>query len=274
MTADTRSSDNHYNFLDSVFSQRLQLLWFINHCFTNDRPIPAWAKAAFKATFNNGWNLQIKQGDEGKKITAERVMSVYERLQELRHTGGKTDSKTPFEIVGEEFGIEPKFAAQMYYVVAKNIVQHWEETLGGDGEDIEAAGILPSLRRNYEESKNSGFLFMAFNFCAQNGAMIPAWLAEAIDHVWTFEKVGNANRSWDEIFGKPLPKGTQPAAQKRRLELQEKIFDRVQELHKTGKSINKTLYAEIGDEFDGISAGYVEKLYGLEKKRRASWEDK
>lgn len=54
-------------------------------------------------------------------------MSVYERLQELHHIGGKTDSKTPFEIVGEEFGIEPKFAAQMYYVVAKNIVQHWEE---------------------------------------------------------------------------------------------------------------------------------------------------
>jgi len=272
MTTDTDQSDDHYNFLDSVFSQRLQLLWFINQCFTNDRPIPAWAKAAFGAAFNNGWNLQINPRDEGKQIMAEQVMSVYERLQELRCTGGKTDSKTPFEIVGKEFGIEASLAAQMYYVTAKNIVEHWESTLGSDGEDITAAGVLPSLRRNYEESGNSGFLFLALNVCSQEGLMVPAWLAEAFGHIWTREKVAKA-RSWDEVFGKPIAKGMQPDAQQRRSELQPKIFERVQELSRAGKSINKTLYADIGDEFE-ISGGYVEKLYGQEKRKRKSYEDK
>jgi hypothetical protein len=267
MISNAEKPDDRLAFLEHVISQRLQLLWFIDHCFANNRPVPTWAKTAFQSAFAPGWRLEIRPGNKQTGITAGKVMAVYERLQELRYTEGQAKNKTPFEIVGQEFGIEAPLAAQMYYVVAKNIVEHFESS----GNDITDPGIMPSLRMNYEKSGNCGYLFYALDVCCQDGLMIPAWLAEAFSRVWE-PKVAVEARSWDAIFGKPLPKGAQPAAMERRWKLQKKIFERVEELSKSKRSITKILFADVGDEFK-VSGGYAERLYYAEKKARAAIED-
>ena len=88
---------------------------------------------------------------------------------------------------------------------------------------------------------------------------IPEWaqkaLINAVARVNSFQV-----KSWDEVFGRPLEKGKQLEAQRRKFELMEQIFQRVQERHEAGEFIVKGLFESVGQEL-GIGGTVASKIY-------------
>ena len=113
--------------------------------------------------------------------------------------------------------------------------------------------FLEQHRKRYEQGHKDELLACLVT-CLLSGAPIPAWLrdefVQAHRAVMTFEK------SWNDVFGRPLPKGMQRAKARRELEIAYEICTRVQERHnvkklnKAGKlkktPIDKELFAEVG----------------------------
>ena len=92
---------------------------------------------------------------------------------------------------------------------------------------------------------------------------IPEWAQKTL-----IKAVARANtyqiKSWDEVFGRPLEKGKQLIAERRKLELMEPIFEPVRECHEAGQSITKDLFEFIGEEF-GLSGTVASEIYYAKK---------
>lgn len=104
-------------------------------------------------------------------------------------------------------------------------------------------------------------LMWAIHTCFKHGLVAPAWLAaasiERINDVHNFRQ-----KSWDDVFPPPLPKGKQIAAARVKQVLMLVVFGKVQENLNTGCPIDDPLFEEIGKELieelgevspDGIS---------------------
>jgi hypothetical protein len=128
-------SDEDFDF-ESVRSHKLfeegdkdRLLWSMNFCFVYRRPIPDWAKKAFRAAYLKGVRFEIKSWDEvfgrplkkGGQLAAERrKAALAERVLELvldaRHGEPKKPiSKELFESIGKKLGVGGTVAAEIYY---------------------------------------------------------------------------------------------------------------------------------------------------------------
>jgi len=67
-------------------------------------------------------------------------------------------------------------------------------------------------------------------------------------------------KSWDDVFGRPLEKGKRLKTERRNMEIASPIERRISDLHKAGKAIDKSLFAEVGKEF-GVSGTIASELY-------------
>jgi len=103
------------------------------------------------------------------------------------------------------------------------------------------------LKRQFEAGDKSALL-QAIYGCLQLRRPMPEWLQVAfLNACEAAERFGI--RSWDEVFGRPVPKGTHLETEKRNAELRFLIIGRVKEL-RTEMPIDRSLFEKIGRELN------------------------
>jgi hypothetical protein len=124
--------------------------------------------------------------------------------------------------------------------------------------DSYTAHQLEQARLRYAQGKKSELLYW-LHYCVMNDREIPAWIKEGL-----FKALEAAHsykiRSWNEVFGPPVPKGRRLKNARRNQEIAFNVFDRVQALHKAGQPIDENLFEEVGKEF-GIKKTLASQLY-------------
>jgi hypothetical protein len=88
---------------------------------------------------------------------------------------------------------------------------------------------------------------------------IPGWAREAFcsacKKVYGFEVA-----SWDDVFGRPLKKGQQLAAKRKKLQIKRSLYLEVGQRAMAGEGIGKEFFALVGEKF-GVSATVAEEIY-------------
>jgi hypothetical protein len=125
------------------------------------------------------------------------------------------------------------------------------------------AEILEILHERFDNGDKSALLYAIYH-CLLMKRPLPEWLPLAFLH--TYEARARFEiRSWDEVFGRPVPKGMHLETEKRNAELRPLIIRRVQAL-RSEKPIDKPLFETVGKEF-GISGTTVSEIYYDERCR-------
>jgi hypothetical protein len=131
----------------------------------------------------------------------------------------------------------------------------------------EESEILKKLERRaltkLKEGDKSELLHFIANCFACRSA-VPDWAAEMF-HKAVLKSFSKEIRSWDEVFGRPIKKGTHLRRAKRKFEIGSPIRDRVNQRHAAGEPLDKVLFELVGEEF-GVGGTFVSDLYYAWKK--------
>jgi hypothetical protein len=113
--------------------------------------------------------------------------------------------------------------------------------------------------RELFDSGDSTVLLRYMYACFTEGFAVPPWVQEnfrvAMDKFHSREI-----KSWDEVFGRPLPKGKQLATERRKLRLSGPIYERVYRRRMAGEPVTKALFDEVGKEV-GVSGTVAAEIY-------------
>jgi hypothetical protein len=117
---------------------------------------------------------------------------------------------------------------------------------------------LERCKELFEKGDRSQIL-SCLDHCLMDDLPIPDWLARAFvaacDDVRTYKV-----KSWDDVFGRPLPKGRHLEDARRNYAIAFPLWRRVRALHNTGEPIDKGLFEKVGAEFD-IGGTTASELY-------------
>jgi hypothetical protein len=121
------------------------------------------------------------------------------------------------------------------------------------------------LKRSFEAG-DKAVLLWTIHACLELRRPIPEWarvaFADACEAAERFKI-----RSWDDVFGRPVPKGTHLKPRKRDAALPLIIFEHVEALKSAGRKVDKKdLFKEVGKEW-GINATRVSEIYYAERRR-------
>lgn len=120
----------------------------------------------------------------------------------------------------------------------------------------------------YERAFRAGdpyALMQAIRKCANQDLVMPEWVARG--YIRAFDRVHNFRaKSWDSVFGKPLPKGAQLAALRKKREKSVHVWNEVQQRHQRGASIDDSLFASVGRKL-GLGLTLTKEYYGEWKRR-------
>lgn len=132
--------------------------------------------------------------------------------------------------------------------------------------DNVAAYLEKMLKRDFE-SGNKSALLHALYVCLELRRPIPEWLRHAFLEV--FESVERYEiRTWEQVFGKPVPKGTHLKPRKRDAVLPLIIIENVEALKRAGRKVDKKdLFKEVGKEW-GINATRATEIYYAARRRK------
>ena len=107
---------------------------------------------------------------------------------------------------------------------------------------------------------DQGALLHFISWCFLQRRDVPAWaqekLRDATSKALTFQI-----KSWDEVFGRPLKRGKQLAAERRRYLADAEIWKRVNARRRAGAALDKHLFAAVGKELGIGGATVVENIY-------------
>jgi len=98
-------------------------------------------------------------------------------------------------------------------------------------------------------------LLQVMNLCVSLRMPFPGWVRIAF-----LTATSSLPRSWDDVFGRPLPKGKNPNKERLWIRVQVPLYLRVQELHARGKPIDEDMFKVVGKEL-GISGGTANRIY-------------
>ena len=119
------------------------------------------------------------------------------------------------------------------------------------------------MREAWAASGDNFDILTAVAFVFAHNLLAPSWLAgeffKARELVLRAEKL-----SWDEVFGRPWPKGTRQGAAQRNIELRDRVYSCAWQLVKEDptRSINRILFDEVSELLnDVVCASKAEKLY-------------
>jgi len=111
-------------------------------------------------------------------------------------------------------------------------------------------------------------LMQAIRKCANHDLVMPAWVADG--YIRAFDRVHNYRaKSWDSVFGKPLPKGAQLSALRKKREKAAHVWNEVHTAHQRGIPIDDLLFADVGKKL-GIGVSLTKKYYSDWKRRLRS----
>ncbi len=138
-----------------------------------------------------------------------------------------------------------------------------------------AMHTLDELRKKFEAGEKYA-LMLALRKCANHDLPMPDWVSRA--YIRAFDTVHNYRaKSWDAVFGAPLPKGAQLAAlRKKRLksiqvwnEVQSRLsarqrWNETESRYKSAVPIDDALFEQIGQKL-GLGLTITKKYYAHAK---------
>lgn len=106
-----------------------------------------------------------------------------------------------------------------------------------------------------------GSLLIAIWCCAKDKQPLPEWASKAFITAYESGVAGEA-KSWDDVFGKPYPKGSNLNAIKKRMEKRGALANRIRQLKIDDPSIaiDETLFERVGAEF-GVGKTLASEFY-------------
>lgn len=120
---------------------------------------------------------------------------------------------------------------------------------------------LKMLESEFKEG-NKRALTDAIYECASSRSVMPKWVVFAIQDALTSVS-GFQSKSWDDVFGKPHPKGTNLNAQRKKIKFNWAIYESVKLSH---KPVDASLFEEIGKKF-GLGKTLTEEIYYSNKEQ-------
>src|SRR5262245_36627819 len=127
--------------------------------------------------------------------------------------------------------------------------------------DKHVAEVLEILKAKLEHGDKSALLNAIYH-CLLLKRPLPEWLRLIFLDLYEAH-ARLALRSWDEVFGPPVPKGTHLETEKRKAELRPLVLERVRE---SGLPIDRGLFEKIGEEL-GMPGSTIDDLYYDERSR-------
>jgi hypothetical protein len=95
--------------------------------------------------------------------------------------------------------------------------------------DAYASRRLERGRLRYEQGHKSELLYW-LNWCLINDVQVPQWVKEGLNKAW-IAAVSYRIKSWDQVFDRPVPKGTWLATKRQNQKIALDVFSRVCDLH-------------------------------------------
>jgi hypothetical protein len=128
-----------------------------------------------------------------------------------------------------------------------------------------ALHTLDDLERRFSAGEKYALL-QAVRKCANHDLPMPEWLSaafiKAFDQVHTYRA-----KSWDEVFGTPIPKGVQMAALKKRREKSAHVWNAVQGARSQGIPVDDELFAGVGKKL-GLGVTLTKEYYAHARGQR------
>jgi hypothetical protein len=125
------------------------------------------------------------------------------------------------------------------------------------------AEILDILEERFNAGDKSALLYAIYH-CLLLKRQLPEWLRLAFLHAYEAHARFEI-RSWDQVFGQPVPKSTHLDKEKRNAELRPLIIERVEAL-RAERPIDKGLFEKIGRDL-GLKGTTVSDIYYDERSR-------
>ncbi|MGD9661426.1 MAG: hypothetical protein AB7U63_09135 [Porticoccaceae bacterium] len=121
--------------------------------------------------------------------------------------------------------------------------------------------LLEDFRQPVEQGQGWAIL-EALSCCAKADLAMPDWLSLAFIDSYQSIVTRYENRSWDEVFGNPIPKGVQLKALRFRRDNAFAIYDLIQnsKIENPAVRIDKGLFEEIGEIY-GVSGTLISDCY-------------
>jgi hypothetical protein len=128
----------------------------------------------------------------------------------------------------------------------------------------DALQTLEEIRTRYENGDDYA-LMLAIRMCANHDLVMPEWVAKA--YIRAFDTVnGYRAKSWDDVFGHPLPKNAQLAALRKKRMKAAKVWTEVNKRHKAGAPIDDLLFASVGKKL-GLGVTLTKEYYAAWARR-------
>ena len=133
---------------------------------------------------------------------------------------------------------------------------------------------LLELHQTFIETKDWRLIPRAVYLCAMGDFSMPRWLTKA--YVLAYRKVNLYHDAdqWDQVLGRPHPKGSQRHPRQQRWKFQAVVYNRIMEIKKTDPkaAIDGYLFEVVGRELGIGGKTLTEEYFYAEKKRRESWK--
>lgn len=174
-------------------------------------------------------------------------------------------SNTPLDSDSKAIG--ERYAAELLKVLAAHTLYMSNRKKGAQGvgtRDPRSPLAKWFARKEldlYRESFEVGYLCVldALDTCLTHGLQVPAWLSAAYQDAFRRSKI-EVHRSWDEAFGRPIPKGTHATRLTRRRYLQYAIYNFVSDEREGGSPIDEALFERTGARF-GVGKTLASTIY-------------
>ena len=112
------------------------------------------------------------------------------------------------------------------------------------------ANRLKEAELSYGKSKDGDIILYAIFICLYNDFIVPEWCREA--YVGAYWKIRSFKAgSWDDVFGRPHPKGTHLGAKRELHEKRYRVYWRIREILESEPCtpIDGHLFERVGREF-------------------------
>jgi hypothetical protein len=103
-------------------------------------------------------------------------------------------------------------------------------------------------------------LLFAVLLCAAHGIPPPGWLREKAKLAFYRWFMTDEIKSWNKIFGGPINKGKHVQTERRKKEIANALFNRIEDRRDAGEKISKGLFEAAGKEF-GVSTTIAQEIY-------------
>lgn len=127
---------------------------------------------------------------------------------------------------------------------------------------------LDGLESSFDSGDRAA-LFAAIRLCASRELPLPPWAAAAF--IAGYDEVLNCRAdSWDDVFGRPWPRGFHLNEARHRRQKKFQIFLRIRDIRESDptRSLDEQFFEEIGKEF-AVGKTLCKKLYYLAGGREA-----